>query len=166
VYAGRMFSVRVDRFRHDDGEEVTRERVVHPGAVAMVAHDGEHLYLVAQPREAAGEGALLEIPAGKLDAEGEDPLTTAQRELAEEIGKRAKSWRHLTSFYPSAGMTDELIHLYLATDLSDASARSEEEERIEVRPVPLSRLDETIAVCRDAKTLVGLLWFRAFVHAG
>ena len=143
MYAGRMFSVRVDRFRHDDGEEVTRERVVHPGAVAMVAHDGEHLYLVAQPREAAGEGALLEIPAGKLDAEGEDPLTTAQRELAEEIGKRAKSWRHLTSFYPSAG-----------------------EERIEVRPVPLSRLDETIAVCRDAKTLVGLLWFRAFVHAG
>ena len=63
-------------------------------------------------------------------------------------------------------MTDELIHLYLATDLSGASARSEEEERIEVRPVPLSRLDETIATCRDAKTLVGLLWFRLFVHAG
>ena len=62
MYAGRMFSVRVDRFRHDDGEEVTRERVVHPGAVAMVAHDGEHLYLVAQPREAAGEEAYSRSP--------------------------------------------------------------------------------------------------------
>jgi 8-oxo-dGTP pyrophosphatase MutT (NUDIX family) len=166
VYAGRMFRVRVDRFRHDDGEEVTRERVIHPGAVAMVVHDGERLYLVAQPREAAGEEALLEIPAGKLDAEGEDPLTTAQRELAEEVGKRAESWHHLTTFYPSAGLTDERVHLYLATDLSDASAQSEEEERIEVRRVPLSRLDETIASCCDAKTLVGLLWFRAFVAQG
>jgi 8-oxo-dGTP pyrophosphatase MutT (NUDIX family) len=163
VYAGRMFRVRVDRYRHDDGEEVTREHVVHPGAVAMVAHDGEHLYLVAQPREVVGEPAFLELPAGKLDAPGEDPLDAAKRELAEEIGKRAESWRELTSFYVSAGFTNEHIRVYLATGLSDATAEAEEEERIEVRPVPLADLDATIAACRDAKTLIGLLWFRAFV---
>jgi 8-oxo-dGTP pyrophosphatase MutT (NUDIX family) len=164
VYDGIIFSVRRDRFRHDDGEEVTREFVVHPGAVAVVAHDGESLFLVAQPREATGEPSLLEIPAGKLDAPGEDQLATAQRELAEEIGKHAESWRHLTSFYTSAGFTNEQIHLYLATDLSEATAASEEEERIEVRAVPLTELDETIAACRDAKTLIGLLWFRAYLR--
>jgi len=166
VYAGRMFRVRADRFRHDDGKEVTRERVLHPGAVAVVAHDGECLYLVAQPREAVDEPALLELPAGKLDEPGEHPLDTARRELAEEIGKRAESWRHLTAYYSSSGFTDEQVHVYLATDLSAAAAEADEEERIEVQMVPLTELDGTIAACRDAKTLIGLLWFRAFVREG
>jgi 8-oxo-dGTP pyrophosphatase MutT (NUDIX family) len=165
VYEGKMFTVRVDRFRHDDGGEVTRERVVHPGAVAVLAHDDERFYMVAQPREAVGEAALLELPAGKLDEKGEGPLDTAQRELAEEIGKRAESWRHLTTYFSSAGFTDEEVHVYLATDLSVASAESDEEERIEVREVPLAELDETIASCRDAKSLIGLLWFRAYLQA-
>lgn len=167
VYEGRIFSVHRDRYRHDDGgEEVTRERIAHPGAVGIVAHDGERLYLVAQPREAVGEPELLEIPAGKLDEEGEDPLATAQRELAEEIGKRADSWQHLTTYYSSAGFTDEQVHVYLATDLSDETAESDEEERIEVRTVSLDELDETISGCRDAKTLIGLLWFRAYLREG
>jgi len=164
VYAGKIFNVRVDRFRHDDGEEVTREHVVHPGAVAVVAHDDEHLYLVAQPREASGEQSLLELPAGKLDEPGEDPLETAKRELAEEIGKRAESWRHLTTYYTSPGFTNEEVAIYLATGLSEASAESGEEERIEIHAVPLAELDETVAACRDSKTLIGLLWFRAFVR--
>jgi 8-oxo-dGTP pyrophosphatase MutT (NUDIX family) len=166
VYAGRMFGVRVDRYRHDDGEEVTRERVVHPGAVAVVAHDAERLFLVSQPREAVGEPALLELPAGKLDEPGEEPLATAKRELAEEIGKRAERWEHLVTYYSSAGFTDEQVHVYLATELSDATAEADEEERIEVRAVLLAELDATIAACRDAKTLIGLLWFRAFVRGG
>ena len=166
VFSGRMFGVRVDRYRHEDGEEVTRESVVHPGAVAIVAQDGDLLYLVAQPREAVGEPALLELPAGKLDASGEDPLAAAKRELAEEIGKRAESWHHLTTYYSSAGFTDELVHLYLARGLSDESAEAEEEERIEIRTVPVADLDATIAGCRDAKTLIGLLWFRAYLREG
>jgi len=160
IWRGRIATVRVDRVRFDDGEEAEREVVAHPGAVGVVAHDGQRLYLVRQPREAVGEQALLELPAGKL--EDEDPLATAQRELAEEIGKGADEWRHLTSFWSSPGFADEEVHLYLATGLHDRSAEAEENERIEVVAVGLEELDEVIAGCRDAKTLVGLLWFRAF----
>jgi ADP-ribose pyrophosphatase len=164
LFAGKLFTVQRERFRFEDGDEVEREIARHPGAVGVVAHDGECLYLVRQPRETVGDPALLEIPAGKLDEEGEEPLDTAKRELAEEIGKGAREWRFLTRFYSSAGFTDEEVHVYLATDLYDESAESGENERIEIVTVPLDGLDETIAECRDAKTLVGLLWFRAYLR--
>ena len=162
IWSGKIATVRVDRVRYDDGEEAEREVVAHPGAVAIVAHDGERLYLVKQPREPVDEQELLELPAGKLDEEGEGPLETAKRELAEEIGKGARDWKHLTSFYGSPGFSDEEVHIYLATGLYDESAEAEENERIEVVAIPLADLDETIRECRDSKTLVGLLWLRAF----
>jgi ADP-ribose pyrophosphatase len=162
VWQGRIATVRVDRFRYDDGEEADREIVAHPGSVAIVAHDGEQLYLVRQPREAVNEPDLLELPAGKLDEDGEGPLDTAKRELAEEIGKGARTWTHLTSFYTSPGFVDEECHVFLATDLYDESADADEDERIEIVTVPLAALDEAIRGCRDAKSLAGLLWFRAF----
>jgi 8-oxo-dGTP pyrophosphatase MutT (NUDIX family) len=161
VYAGRIARVRNDRFRHADGEIVDREIVSHPGAVAVVAHDGEQLWLVKQPREPAGD-YLLELPAGKLDEEGEDVLATAKRELAEEIGKAARKWVHLTTFWASPGFSDEQIHVYLATDLYDQQAHTDEIERIEIVKVPLAELDDVIRANTDSKTLVGLLWFRAF----
>ena len=164
VWEGRLSRVRVDRFRYDDGEEAEREIVEHPGSVAIVAHDGEIVYLVRQPREPVGDDALLELPAGKLDEEGEKPLDTAQRELAEEIGKGARSWQHLTSFYTSPGFTDEECHLFMATDLHDESAETDENERIEIVEWPLAQLDNAIRDSRDAKTLVGLLWLRAFLN--
>ena len=164
AWEGRVARVRVDRFRYDDGREAEREIVEHPGAVAMVAHDGERLYLVRQPREAVDERELLELPAGKLDEEGEEPLDTAKRELAEEIGKGARNWEHLTSFYTSPGFADEECHVYLATDLYDERAEADETERIEIVEAPLVDLDDVIAGCRDSKTLVGLLWFRAYLR--
>src|SRR3954452_21731312 len=111
VYEGKIATVKKGRFRFDDGEEADREIVEHPGAVAVVAHDGERIYMVRQPREAVDEQALLELPAGKLDEEGEEPLDTAKRELAEEIGKAADTWEHLTSFYTSPGFAAEEVHL-------------------------------------------------------
>jgi ADP-ribose pyrophosphatase len=162
VWEGRVATVRVDSFRYDDGEEAEREVVAHPGAVAVVAHDGERLFLVRQPREAVGEPDLLELPAGKLDEEGEIPLDTAKRELAEEIGKGARNWSELTSFYTSPGFTDEQCHVFLATDLYDERASADDTERIEIVEAPLSDLDGVVKQCRDAKSLVGLLWFRAF----
>jgi len=166
VWNGRIASVRVERWRLEDGEEVEREVIGHPGAVAIVAHDGEQIFLVRQPREPVGDPALLELPAGKLDEEGEDVLATAKRELAEEIGKGARSWRHLTTFWSSPGFSDEEIHVYLATDLYDEHAEADENERIEIETAPLSELDRLIRDCKDSKSLVGLLWLKAMGEAG
>jgi 8-oxo-dGTP pyrophosphatase MutT (NUDIX family) len=164
VYSGRLIDVRVERFRHSDGEEVTREIVRHRGAVGIVAHDDERVWLVRQPRETV-EADLLEIPAGRLDVDGESPLEAAQRELAEEVGLGAERWEPIFTFYTSAGFTDERVHLFHATGLHEASAESEENERIEIVPWPLARLDEAIGECRDAKTLIGLLWLARRLNA-
>jgi ADP-ribose pyrophosphatase len=126
--------------------------------VGIVAHDGDKVWLVRQPREAVGEPALLELPAGRLDVEGEPPLLCAQRELAEEIGLGARRWEPILEYYSSAGFTDERVHLFRARDLFEQAADSGEEERIEVVPWPLARLTDAIDACRDAKTLIGLMW--------
>ena len=161
TYEGKIVTVRVDRFRYEDGGEAEREIVGHMGAVGVVAHDDEHLYLVRQPREAVGEPGVLELPAGKLDEEGEEPLQTAKRELAEEIGKAADGWEHLHTFWSSVGFSDEQVHLYLATGLRDVD-RPEvaDDERIELVRWPLADLDGAIGACEDAKTLIGLLELR------
>src|SRR5256885_17001177 len=104
AWSGRLFSVHVDRFRYDDGEEADREIARHPGAVGVVAHDGERLYLVRQPREAVDDPALLELPAGKLDEDGEGPLGTARRGLAGEIGKGAPQWTCLPPSFSLPGL--------------------------------------------------------------
>src|SRR3954454_19220268 len=110
IWKGRIGTIKVEKFRHDDGEVVEREVVRHPGAAVMLPFDGERIWLVRQPREVVGEQSLLELPAGKLDAEGEEVLDLAKRELREEIGKSAGKWRFLTSFYASPGFTNERIH--------------------------------------------------------
>lgn len=158
VWEGKVVSVDEVTFRFvEDGREISREVIRHPGAVASVPVDDDHVWLVVQPRQAVGEPDMLEIPAGKLDLDGETPEENAQRELAEEIGKRAERFEHLKSFFTSCGVMDEEIHIYLATGLSDAQADGEEDERIEVVAWPLDRLDAAIARSKDAKTLVGLL---------
>jgi ADP-ribose pyrophosphatase len=118
--------------------------------------------MVTQPREAVDQEALLELPAGKLDVEGEEPLEAARRELAEEIGKGANEWRSIKTFWTSPGLLDEEMHLFLATDLFDRHAEAEEDERIEIERIPLTDLDSVIERCRDAKSLVGLLWLKAY----
>jgi 8-oxo-dGTP pyrophosphatase MutT (NUDIX family) len=158
VYSGRIVEVRIERFRHADGEEVSREIVRHQGAVAIVAHDEQHLWLVRQPREAIGVPDLLEIPAGRLDVEGEQLLAAAQRELAEEVGCGARTWEPIFAYYTGAGFTDEQVHLFHASDLYPAQAHSDEQERIEIVRWPLAELDQAIEQCRDAKTLIGLMW--------
>jgi 8-oxo-dGTP pyrophosphatase MutT (NUDIX family) len=160
VWQGKVASVRIDEFRHPDGSTSVREVIGHPGAVAMVAHDERFLYLVRQPREAVGEDALLELPAGKLDEPGESPIECAKRELAEEVGKAASQWRELKRFYTSPGFAEEEVTVYLATELEDADAESDEEERLEVVAWPLEDLDRAIEECRDAKSLIGLLLFK------
>jgi 8-oxo-dGTP pyrophosphatase MutT (NUDIX family) len=160
IYEGRIFTVRVERYRYADGDVVERETVRHGGAAAILAHDETDLYLVRQPREAVGDPDFLEIPAGRLDRDGESPLEAAQRELAEEIGKAADEWEPVLSYYSSAGMSDEVVHVFRASGLSDRSAEADENERIEIVRWPLADLDGAIAATRDAKTLIALLWLK------
>lgn len=160
VYEGVIADVRVDEFRHEDGSTSEREVVVHPGAVAMIAHDERVLYMVRQPREAVGEEHLLELPAGKFDVEWESPIETAKRELAEEIGLQATEWRELKQIYTSPGFSDERVSIMVATGLSEAPADADDDERIEIVEVPLDDLDAAIDECEDAKSLVGLMLFR------
>ena len=157
VHEGSLVTLRVERFRYPDGEEVSREIVRHPGAVGIVACDDDHVWLVRQPREAVGDPDSLELPAGKLE-EGEEPLATARRELAEEIGKAAETWELLHSFYSSVGYCDEIVHVFLATGLRDVEQPEvDEDERIDIVAWPLSGLQAAIDECVDAKTLIGLL---------
>jgi 8-oxo-dGTP pyrophosphatase MutT (NUDIX family) len=167
-FRGKIATVSVERYRHADGEEVTREKISHPGAVGIVAVDDAHVWLTRQPREVVGATASLEIPAGKLDVPGEPPLETAKRELAEEIGKQASSWEELFVFHTSPGFTNERVWLYLATRLSDATAEvdPDEDERIEIVPWPLDRIDDALAECEDSKSLIGLLWLVARSASG
>jgi 8-oxo-dGTP pyrophosphatase MutT (NUDIX family) len=157
IYKGPIASVREDKYQYPDGTIRPRQVVVHPGAVCIAAHDGRVLYMIRQPREAVEEEALLELPAGKLDVEGETPLDAAQRELAEEIGKSAGDWRELRTFYASPGFATERIHLFLATELYDVDSSPDDDERIEIVQFPLDELDDAIRQCRDGKSLVGLL---------
>jgi ADP-ribose pyrophosphatase len=161
VYEGRIVDIRIDEFRYDDGETAEREIAVHPGAVGILAHDDETLYLVRQPREAVGEPALLEVPAGKLDVEGETPLECAQRELGEEIGMTAASWSELKRFYTTPGFAQEEVTLFVATGLEEIEGHEPDpEERLELVRWPLADLDAAIAECADSKTLIGMLLLR------
>ncbi len=158
-FEGRMIKAGVERYRFDDGQEYQREKVWHPGAAGVIALDGDSIWLTRQPREVIGATASLEIPAGKLDVEGESPLQTAKREFSEEIGKRADKWEEIAAFFTSPGFSDERVWLFLATDLADdPDAEKDENERIEIVPWPLERLDDAIAECEDSKTLIALLW--------
>jgi ADP-ribose pyrophosphatase len=160
VFESSQFSVRIERFRYADGEEVEREIVRRMDAAAVVAYDDEHVWLVRQPREAILQ-YTLELPAGKLDVEGETPLQTAQRELAEEIGREAEHWEEVRSYHPSSGYTDELVHLFAATGLRLSDTKPDPAERIEIVRWPLADLDAALAATNDAKTIVGLQWLRA-----
>jgi ADP-ribose pyrophosphatase len=161
VYEGQIIDVRVDRFRYDDGSEADREIAEHPGAVAIVAHDDEVVWLVRQPREAVDEADLLELPAGKLDVDGESRLECAQRELVEEIGRSAKDWREVKRFYTSPGFAEEEVTVFFATGIEKvADHQPDPEERIEIVAWPLAELDKAIEGCVDSKTLIGLLLFK------
>ena len=160
VYECSQFSVRVERFRHGDGEEVERQIVRRMDAAAVVAYDDTHVWLVRQPREPLGR-YTLELPAGKLDVEGESPVQTAQRELAEEIGREADDWQEVRAYYPSSGYSDELVHVFAATGLRAVDVEPDPGERIEIVRWPLADLDAALAATNDAKTIIGLMWLRA-----
>ena len=158
VFKGKMINLRVDNVQLPDGNKAAREVVEHPGAVAVVPvlPDGR-IILVKQYRHPVGE-VTWEVPAGKL-AKKEDPEGCAYRELEEETGYKAKKMRKLTAFFTTPGFTDEIIHLYAAQDLEEASQKTDDDEFIDVLEV--SRADAMWMIrsgeIKDAKTIIGIL---------
>jgi ADP-ribose pyrophosphatase len=147
----------VDTVVLPDGRTAIREIVGTPGAVTVVPlTEDRHVRMVRQFRSAIRD-FLLELPAGTLQP-GESPRDAAPRELAEETGDRASNWQYLASFHTMPGLCDEIIHLFLATDLMPGETNRDPDESIEVVTLPL---DQALAMVRtgqirDAKTIVGL----------
>lgn len=141
------------------GVEVQRTVIRHPGAVAVVAIDGQDVVLIRQYR-APIDTAILEIPAGKLDMPGEDLEQAARRELEEEVGLRAGAVELIASIWTAPGFADERIWIYLATDVEPVGSRPHgvEEEVAEIVRVPFSAIPTMLAAdeLQDAKTVVGL----------
>lgn len=159
VYRGRLLQVLEDEVRLPDGKTARREYIRHPGAAAMVPLlDDETVILIWQYRYSARRH-FYEIPAGKIDA-GEQPLQTAQRELREECGYDAASWRRLTTLDPCIGYSDERIELYLARDLTRAAHAVEEGEFLEQVTLRVGLALDWVKTGRitDPKTIVGLTW--------
>ena len=156
---GHVVSMVAGTFVAPDGSEFEREIVRHPGAVSVVAVDGDQVVLVRQYR-AALDRLLLEIPAGKRDVDDEPLEDTAQRELIEEIGLRAGRLEKLAEFFNSPGFSDEYSYVFLGLDLEPAqrSAHSPEEAAMEIERVSLDEVPMLIRTGRlvDAKSIIGL----------
>ena len=137
--------------------------VEHDGAAAIIPYHEGNLTLVRQTRPAVG-GQVLEIPAGALEKR-ENPLLAAKRELAEETGWRAQSWHKLGEIYVAAGYSSEVLHMYLATELTMGPQNLDDSEDIEVVHLPL---EDVLAMVKkgkikDAKTLVALLQLESWL---
>jgi ADP-ribose pyrophosphatase len=163
VYKGKVFSVTSDEVVEPGGVEARRDVVRHQGSVVVLVVDTTaseaRVLLIRQFRYAAGE-TLWEIPAGRID-EGEQPLQGAKRELTEETGFTARKWTRALTYYPSPGFLGEIMHLFVAEDLTKGKATPEEDERITKRFFPLSQVVEMINArkIRDGKTIAAVLWY-------
>jgi 8-oxo-dGTP pyrophosphatase MutT (NUDIX family) len=164
IFDGQIVALRVATYRRPHGALVRRELMEHPGGVAIAAIQDGALGLVRQPREAV-QRMLLELPAGKLDVAGEPPLECAKRELAEELGVQAAQWDDLGFILTSPAVSTEVIHLFLATDISPHEVGADTEEEIERIWWPMARVGELIDgdLC-DAKSLAALV--RLFSRSG
>ncbi len=163
VFTGRVIEVNVERVPLPNGTTAELEIIRHPGGAAVVALDTDNrICLLRQFRHAAA-GWVWELPAGKIDNR-EPPLETARRELEEEAGMAANSWQTLGDYLSSPGVFTEVVHLFLATELTPLPPRPEEHEVFEVHWLPFTdvlRMARS-GELRDGKSLVGV--FRAAAH--
>jgi ADP-ribose pyrophosphatase len=160
AYDGVFLRLFVDEVRSSDGHQGTREYLRHPGAVMIVPLlDAEHVLLERQFRYPLGR-AIVEFPAGKLDA-GEAPLDCARRELLEETGYIAQRWSYLGSLHNAVAYSDERIVIFLAEELArNGEARLDAGETLEVFEAPWRQLLEWVrdGSVTDVKTMVGAMW--------
>jgi ADP-ribose pyrophosphatase len=165
VYTGPLFRVLHDTIVEPDGRQNERDVIRHNGSVVILAIDSSKskknpwIVIERQYRHAANQ-YLWELPAGKLDP-GEEALTGAQRELAEETGYRARKWKPLVEYYASPGFLGESMKVFLAEGLEAGQAHPEEDEKIEFRLVKLSEVLKMIekGAILDGKTLTSVLLY-------
>jgi ADP-ribose pyrophosphatase len=160
IFSGRVITLNVERVQLPNGNVADLEMIHHPGGAAVVAIDDQDRVCLLRQYRYAAKGWLWELPAGKIDNR-EPPFDTVQRELEEEAGCQAATWRSLGDYYSSPGIFTEVVHLFMATQLAQVDIKQEEHEVIEVHWKPF---DEALAMAhageiRDGKSLVGL--FRA-----
>jgi ADP-ribose pyrophosphatase len=170
AYIGPVFWVTTDEVLEPTGVRVRRDVVRHSGSIVILAVDESgsepRVLIEKQYRHAAGR-FLYELPAGRIDA-GENELKAAKRELREETGYAARSWKRILHFWASPGFVAEAMSVYLARDLKLGTAQPEDDEVIEINLVPLHKavsmvIDGTI---QDAKTIAGVLWLDHQYRAG
>ncbi len=162
VFEGRVFDVRIDQLRYDDGSQHRIDVVEHgPSFTIAAAPAPGEVVLVRQYRHPA-RAALWELPAGRSDA-GEEPSAGALRELREETGFRAGRIRHVFALYSTPGFCDELMHFFYADRLEAGEQALDEDERIEVRRFACEDAWRLVAEggITDCKTVLGLLWMRS-----
>jgi ADP-ribose pyrophosphatase len=162
AYRGPAFWVSTDEVLEPTGVRARRDIVHHTGSVVILAVEnkrtGPEVLLERQYRHAA-ERFLWELPAGRID-KGENELKAAKRELLEETGYTAKTWKRILKFYVSPGFVAETMSIYLATGLRAGTAEPEDDEVIEVRFVPLTEALRMVSAgkIKDAKTVSGVFW--------
>ena len=155
--------VTMDRAIDPDGFEIKRAIVQHRGSAVMMAVDGRDRILLVRQYRLPARQYLWELPAGRVD-EGETPLQAAKRELVEETGYRARSWKKLAEFYPSPGFLAEKMTIYIATGLTEGVQTPMEDERIQTRWFSAAEIDGMIERRKilDGKTMIGFLKWRRY----
>ncbi|GIO28517.1 NUDIX hydrolase [Ornithinibacillus bavariensis] len=161
IFEGKVIKLQVDDVQLPNGKKSKRELIKHPGAVAVIPITDEKKIIFVEQYRKPLEKSIIEIPAGKLEC-GESPEITAIRELEEETGYTAKTLTKLTSFYTSPGFADELMHIYLATDLQklDQPPALDEDEFIDILELTLDEAKQYVKNERihDAKTNYAVLY--------
>jgi ADP-ribose pyrophosphatase len=158
MYRCSIFRVTEDEAHDPSGFKIKRSIIRHPGSAVVMPIDAQGRILLVRQFRLPAERYLWEIPAGKID-DGENAFQAAQRELGEETGLSAKTWKELVSFYPSPGFVQEKMTIFVATDLTQGEAHNMDDERIETRWFTPAEIEEGIRTgeIQDAKTLIGYL---------
>lgn len=162
AYRGPVFHVTTDQVEEPGGIRARRDVIRHSGSIVILAADDtkpEPRILLERQYRHAAQSMMWELPAGRID-EGESPLAAARRELLEETGYAARSWKKILFFYVSPGFLDETMTIYLARSLTRGVAQPEPDEKISTRFFPLSTARKMALAgrIRDAKTIAGIFW--------